>query len=157
MRGYSADKALGERAFGAGRLPAIEPPDQQNNTELMPKGREVGRRSTVPAVNQAADGVTVRAMTTTSVTFCKNDKGAAAATLDLKHAAARKEREHLHAPSMWAIPGPLATVTRTFHAKCARTTQLGQDHSTDRPLLDRREGLIGPLFSLTNRKRGVVI
>ena len=101
----------------------------------MPEGREVGRRSPLPAVNHAADGATVRATGTASATIYENDKGAAAAALDLKHAAARKERELLHAPSMWAIPGLLATATRTIHAKCARATELGQDHTVaDREL-----------------------
>nr|WP_244947748.1 hypothetical protein [Azospirillum baldaniorum] len=128
VRRYSACKALGERAFGAGRLPAIEPPHQQGNTELMPKGGEVSRRLSVPALNHAADGATVRTTGTTSATICKNDKGTAAATLDLKHAATRKEREHLHAPPMWAIPGLLATAIQTIHANCARATEPRQDH-----------------------------
>lgn len=118
-RGQSGRAHVG---FGA------KPPNQQGNTELMLNDREVGRRLPVPAVNHAAGDATVRAAGTASATICKNDKGAAAATLDLKHAAFRKERKLLHAPSMRAVPSLPATATRTVHAKCARATEPGQDH-----------------------------
>ena len=40
-----------------------------------------------------------------------------------------KERERLHAPSMWTIPSLLATAIRTIHAKCARATKPRQDQT----------------------------